>query len=92
MDAGELNTWTANPVHSPGPYSYQWYYTTNANTSWIADGTDSDTYSRSFSQPSSTALSQGVRVVVTSGSEQAEGVKYLIVVDDCDPAYEICAG
>lgn len=91
LEIGQQGTWTANAEHAPGPISYQWYYTDNSTSSWIADGTDSDTYSHTFFETSDSATSQGVRVVVTSGSEEAEDILYVTVIDDdCDPSTELC--
>jgi hypothetical protein len=78
-------------TNAPGSVSYQWYYTDNSTSSWIADGTDSDTYSHTFFETSDSSTSQGVRVVVTSGSEEAEDIQYVNVIDDdCDPNTELC--
>lgn len=87
LSPGELGTWTANVENPDGTVSYQWYYTDSSTSSWIPDGTNSSTYSRSFSQPSQSATENGVRVVVTDNSGQVEDIQYVSVLqEDCtDP-------
>lgn len=87
LTINELGTWTTNVENPDGPVSYQWYYTDSSTSSWIPDGSNSDTYSRSFSQPSQFATEKGVRVIVTDNSEQVEDIQYVTVLqEDCtDP-------
>ncbi len=65
-----------------GTVTYQWYYTDTSTSNWLPDGTDSDTYSRSFSEPSQSATDQGVRVVISADGEQGEDIQYVTVIDD----------
>ncbi|CAN5256715.1 hypothetical protein BH23BAC3_BH23BAC3_32900 [soil metagenome] len=87
LKTNELGTWTANVDNPDGSVSYQWYFTDNSTSGWIPDGTNSNTYSRSFSDPSQDPIENGVRVVVTDNSGQVEDILYVTVLqEDCtDP-------
>lgn len=71
LDSGEEGTWTAQTENDNGSISYQWYYKEDYNDSWHAAGSDSDTFSHTFFNNTSTVNSAEVRVDVTSGSENA---------------------
>ncbi len=87
LETNQIGTWTADVINPEGTVNYQWYYTDSSTTSWLPDGTNSDTYSRSFSQPSQSATDQGIRVIVTDNLDQVEDIRYVTVVqEDCtDP-------
>lgn len=87
LETNQTGTWTASVSNASGSVNYQWYYTDSSTSSWIPDGSDSDTYIRSFSEPSQSATDTGVRVVVTDPGDQAEDIQYVTVLqEDCtDP-------
>ncbi len=91
LEIHQQGTWTASAENTSGSVSYQWYYTDSSTGSWIPDGTDSNTYSHSFSFTSTSAGDTGVRVDITSGSEQAtDTLPVFVTSGDCDPLTEIC--
>jgi len=91
LEIHKQGTWTASVDNASGSVSYQWYYTDRSTSSWIPDGIDSNTYSHSFSFTSNTTGDTGVRVDITSGSEQATDTLPVFVISaECDPLTEIC--
>ncbi|MAO63473.1 MAG: peptidase S8 [Balneola sp.] len=70
-DSNESGTWTENASYGTGNYSYQWYFKNIGQTTWGL-GVTSTSYSRSFENIISIADHAYLKVVVTSGSEQAE--------------------
>ena len=91
LEVHQQGTWTASAENASGSVSYQWYYTDSSTGSWIPSGTDSNTFSHSFSFTSTSAGDTGVRVDITSGSEQAtDTLPVFVTSGDCDPLTEIC--
>lgn len=89
LDSGEMGMWTAHPANGSGGYSYQWYYQNVGSSTWNTGGTSSS-YSRYFNNSGSSAENAAVRVVVTSGGEQAQMTKFVLIYgEDCPPG-QIC--
>lgn len=84
LKTGEMGLWTASVDNPDGTVSYQWYYTDSSTSGWVSAGTNSNTYSRMFAQPSQFATQKGVRVVVTDESGEAEDTQYITVLQDED--------
>ncbi len=87
LNSGSQGTWTAVPAHAEGTVSYQWYYKANHNDSWHSAGTNTDTFSYTFFNTSSTVNTANVRVDISSSGEQTSYNKQVSVSpsgDDCD--------
>lgn len=89
LDSGEKGTWYANPVYGSGSYSYQWYYQNVGSSTWNTGGTSSS-YSRYFNNSGSTVETAAVWVIVTSGGEQAQSTKNLVIYGEDCPPNQIC--
>ena len=91
LETHQMGTWTAHVENASGSVSFQWFYTDSSTSDWIPGGSDSDTFSHAFSETSNTSTDTGVRVDVTSGSEQDTDILYVFVTsEECDPFFEIC--
>ncbi len=90
LHGGELGTWQANLSNGDGSYNYQWYYRNGDYLEpWIADGTNSPTYSHRFilqNYPETTA----VKVVVSDNDEQASNIIFIFVQDPNCPPGQLC--
>lgn len=87
LNSGSQGTWTAVPDNAEGTVSYQWYYKVDRNDSWHAAGSNSDTFSYTFFNTSSSVNTAGVKVDISSSGEQATYSKDVAVSpggDDCD--------
>jgi hypothetical protein len=83
--SGQQGTWTANSINEGSIVNYQWYYKVDRNDSWHAvSGNNSDTFSKTFLNTSSTVNQAGVRVDISSDGENATVTKDVSVTSsDC---------
>lgn len=89
LDSGESGTWYANPQNGSGGYSYQWYYQNVGSSMWNSGGTSSS-YNRYFNNSNSTSDNAAVKVVVTSGGEQSQVSKFILIYGEDCPDFQIC--
>lgn len=86
--SGQQGTWTVNPINEGSTVNYQWYYKVDHNDSWHAvSGNNSDTFSKTFFNTSSSVNQAGVRVNISSDGESATVTKNVSVTpsgDDCE--------
>ncbi len=88
-DSDESGIWTAHPQYGSGSYTYQWYFKNIAQASWVAAGT-SQSYSRSFDNQGASPGTAQLKVVVNSGSDQAEKTHYITIFGAGCPPGQIC--
>jgi hypothetical protein len=90
LESGQQGTWTANIENGSGSYNYQWYYRNSMQDSWHASGSNSDTYSHTFFNSSSSINMAGVRVVVAGSGESSEAVQNVTVgAEGCTDPWQI---
>tara|TARA_R110002126_G_scaffold203717_1_gene351218 strand:+ start:1463 stop:2938 length:1476 start_codon:yes stop_codon:yes gene_type:complete len=53
LDSGVQGTWTATPVNGQGASSYQWYYRVDGTSPWISAGSNSNSFSWTFTNSTS---------------------------------------
>lgn len=81
---GETLTFSANVSNAEGSVSYQWYYRQESWSSWIADGTNSSSYTHTFqSAPGGEDAHSAVKVEITSAGETAIDIHEVTVYGDC---------
>ncbi len=74
-------TWTANIQHGSSPFSYQWYYKENGQSSWSTGGTSSS-YTRHVGPP---GTFQVKCVVTDNDSATDEEIYYVFVKEEGGP-------
>lgn len=90
LDHGQQGTWTANPVNACCTVDYQWFFREDVSDPWTPAGSNSDTFSWTFFNDSDDFKFAGVRVVINSGSEQAEDVQNVTIHPDPDQCQFFC--
>lgn len=75
VNDGQTGYFTANVSNADGSVDYQWYYRQETYSSWIADGGNSSSYSRTFySAPGGGTAHSAVKVEITSAGESASDI------------------
>lgn len=91
INSQEPGIWTAHPANGSGDYNYQWYYKYNG-PNFVADGSNSDTYSKSFTNNTGYLESAIIKVVVTDtdNNDTAQASSLVSVRSAGCPPNHIC--
>ncbi|MEX0609285.1 MAG: hypothetical protein WEA79_13205 [Balneolaceae bacterium] len=75
VNDGQTGYFSTNVSNAEGAVNYQWYYRQEPYLSWVADGTNSASYQRTFySAPGGETAHSAVKVEISSAGETASDI------------------